>query len=185
MSERVLPSDLAIRPSTSGDAEGIWHCLDSVARERVHIGMVEGPSLEQVRAFLLTMRGRGVIQFVALAGARLVGWCDVTRKPFVGFRHSAALGMGILASHRGRGLGSALLRTVLREAENQGLSRIELEVYSSNQRAIALYERFGFTREGIKRSGRVLDGRAEDVLCMGLLLPPLAGSRSRADRDQG
>jgi hypothetical protein len=31
----------------------------------------------------------------------------------------------------------------------------------------------------------VLDGRAEDVLCMGLLLPPLAGGGSRDDRDQG
>jgi ribosomal protein S18 acetylase RimI-like enzyme len=81
--------------------------------------------------------------------------------------------MGLLQPYRGRGLGSALLRAVLDEAESQGLSRIELEVYTSNQPAIALYERFGFTREGIKRSARILDGRSEDILCMALLLPPL------------
>ena len=98
--------------------------------------------------------------------------CDVTRKPIEGFRHSGVLGMGLLETYRRRGLGSALLRAVLAEAKLQGLSRIELEVYTSNQPAIALYERFGFVREGIKRSARILDGQGEDILCMALLLPP-------------
>ena len=164
-----------IRPSTPEDAEGIWRCLDTIARERRHIAMLEAPTLEQVRAFMRAVSAQGVIQFVALSGPQIVGWCDVTRKPMEGFRHSAALGMGLLPPHRGRGLGNALLRSVLREAQTQGLSRIELEVYTSNQPAISLYERFGFVREGIKRSARVLDGRAEDILCMALLLPPLAG----------
>jgi ribosomal protein S18 acetylase RimI-like enzyme len=81
--------------------------------------------------------------------------------------------MGLLQPYRGRGLGSALLRAVLGQAQLEGLSRIELEVYTSNQPAITLYERFGFEREGIKRSARILDGQVEDVLCMALLLPPL------------
>ena len=70
-------------------------------------------------------------------------------------------------------MGSTLLRSVLRQAGAQHLSRIELEVYTSNEPAIALYERFGFAREGVKRSARVLDGQAEDILCMALLVPPL------------
>ena len=51
----------------------------------------------------------------------------------------------------------------------QGLTRIELEVYESNQPAIALYERYGFAHEGRKRRGRILDGRSEDIVCMALL----------------
>jgi RimJ/RimL family protein N-acetyltransferase len=81
--------------------------------------------------------------------------------------------MGLLPPYRGRGLGGALLRAVLDEARSQGLSRVELEVYISNRPAIRLYERFGFTREGDKRSARILDGQTEDVLCMALLGPPL------------
>ena len=42
-----------------------------------------------LRSFLCTLAERGVIQFVALAGSQVVGWCDVTRKPIEGFRHSA------------------------------------------------------------------------------------------------
>jgi RimJ/RimL family protein N-acetyltransferase len=120
------------------------------------------------------MAARGVIQFVALVGSQVVGWCDISRKPIEGFRHSGVLGMGLLQPYRGRGLGGALLRAVLDEAQLQGLSRVELEVYTSNQPAIALYERFGFVREGIKRSARILDGKIEDILCMALLLPALS-----------
>jgi|SRR5262245_32730152 len=165
-------SDVTIRPSIPADADAVWRCLGSVARERRHIAMVEPPTLDEVRSFLGTLAARGIIQFVALAGSQVVGWCDVTRKTIEGFRHSAVLGMGVLQPYRGRGLGRALLRAVLGEAKLQGISRIELEVYTSNQPAIALYERFGFTREGIKRSARILDGQVEDIACMALLLAP-------------
>jgi hypothetical protein len=82
-------SEFSIRLSSPADADGVWYCLDSVARERRHIAMVEPPTLEEVRSFLCTLAERGVIQFVALAGSQVVGWCDVTRKPIEGFRHSA------------------------------------------------------------------------------------------------
>lgn len=166
-------SDFTVRPSVEADAEQVWCCLDSVARELRYIAMVEPPTLEEVQAFLRTLAERGVIQFLAVAGSQVVGWCDMTRKPVEGFRHSAVLGMGVLHPYRGRGLGRALLRAVLDAARLRGLSRIEPEVYTSNRSAIALYERFGFTREGIKRSARILDGDVEDILCMALLLPPL------------
>ena len=173
MREREASSDFTLRPSSPADAEAVWRCLDTVARERRHIAMVEAPAVDQVRAFLSTTSERGIIQFVALAESQVVGWCDVTRKPIEGFRHSAVLGMGLLPPYRGRGIGGALLRAVLGEARSQGLTRVELEVYGSNRPAIHLYEQFGFTREGIKRSARILDGQTEDVLCMALLLPPL------------
>jgi len=102
-------SDVVPRLSCPADAEGIWSCLDSVARERVHIAMVEAPPLEQVRAFLGDAPERGIIQFVALDGSQIVGWCDVACRPIEGFRHSAVLGMGLVSAYRGRGLGRALL----------------------------------------------------------------------------
>src|SRR5881409_2040378 len=128
---RDASADFTLRPSSPADAEAIWRCLDTVARERRHIAMIEAPALEQVHTFLSTTSERGIIQFVALAGSQVIGWCDVTRKPIEGFRHSAVLGMGLLPPYRGRGLGGALLRAVLDEARSQGLSRVELEVYIS------------------------------------------------------
>jgi ribosomal protein S18 acetylase RimI-like enzyme len=153
----------AIRPS---DAPGFHRCLDAVARERRFLAMVEAPPLAQVRDFVASGRERGVVQFVAMAGDEVVGWCDISPIPFEGFRHCGALGMGLLPDHRRRGIGRRLLAATLREAERRGIRRVELEVFASNAPAIALYRAFGFECEGKKRRARELDGAVEDLVCM-------------------
>ena len=55
------------------------------------------------------------------------------------------------------------------DAFEKGLTRIELEVFAANARALALYKKFGFVEEGRKRQARCLDGVLEDSLCMALL----------------
>jgi len=63
-------------------------------------------------------------------------------------RHVAELGMGVSEAFQGQGVGSALLRAALDMADNWlNIRRVELTVYSSNEAAIALYERFGFEVE--------------------------------------
>jgi ribosomal protein S18 acetylase RimI-like enzyme len=106
---------------------------------------------------------------VAVKGDEVVGWCDVTPNRREGFRHSGVLGMGLLAGFRGRGLGRKLLGETIAAAHAAGLTRLELEVLASNEAAVALYERSGFTHEGRKRGARMLDDRAEDILCMALV----------------
>ena len=68
--------------------------------------------------------------------------------------------------YRGNGIGSALLTEVIERLINKGARYIGLEVRVSNEKAIKLYERFGFRR--IKRIiGYYADG--EDAYYM--LLP--------------
>lgn len=55
-------------------------------------------------------------------------------------------GMGVAASHRGRGLGEAVMLAVLDEARGRGIRRVQLEVLVQNAAAIRLYERLGFRR---------------------------------------
>ena len=161
--------DVVIRESTAADVEGFRACLDAVARERRWLAMLAAPSLDEVHDFLERQRRLGMVQLVAAAGARIVGWCDVIPKPIEGFRHSSDLGMGLLAEYRGRGLGRALLEGTLERARAAGLLRVELEVYASNAVAIALYERCGFRHEGRRRRARLLGGVFEDVVEMALL----------------
>ena len=75
----------------------------------------------------------------------------------------------MLAEFRGRGIGSALLRETLQAARARGLTRVELAVREGNGSAIALYERFGFVREGVQRKAIRVDGAYEDLICMALL----------------
>jgi putative acetyltransferase len=74
--------------------------------------------------------------------------------------------MGVAASHRGRGIGAALLRATVDAATSRGLTRIELVVRADNEVAIALYARHGFELEGRLRGYMVVDGVAHDALQM-------------------
>ena len=162
--------NIRIVPTTEAHIEGLQRCVDAVARERLWLGFVEGPPLMQTRAFVdMILRGAGV-QFVALDDAgEVVGWCDVVRLDQESFRHGWRLGMGLLPTVRGRGVGRRLAEAAIAAARAKGAERIELEVFASNTRAIALYERLGFVREGVKRHARKLDGAYDDVVQMALL----------------
>ena len=54
--------------------------------------------------------------------------------------------MFVLAEARGRGVGSALMAAVEREARTMGYTRLRLETGVLQPEAIALYEKYGFVR---------------------------------------
>lgn len=59
--------------------------------------------------------------------------------------------LGVLAPHRGRGVGGALVRRCLAVVE-EGLPEVRaayLHVQTCNEEAMAFYERFGFERAEI------------------------------------
>ncbi len=97
--------------------------------------------------------------------------------------HARGLGMSVRDDWQGRGLGAALLAALVDRADNwMNVLRLELTVFSDNQRAIALYERFGFVVEGRHRAFAMRHGRYEDALAMARLHPrpptlPAGGGR--------
>jgi RimJ/RimL family protein N-acetyltransferase len=71
---------------------------------------------------------------------------------------------------RGRGYGADALALLLRYAfEELNLDRVGLEVISSNDAAIRLYERAGFVREGVVRRAVLRRGKHSDKILMGML----------------
>ena len=87
-------------------------------------------------------------------------------------RHVGAIGMGVHDEWQGKGIGTALMRAGLDLADNWlNLTRLELEVYTDNEPAIRLYERFGFEREGRLRQHAFRDGRYVDSYMMARLRP--------------
>lgn len=149
-------------------AESFWQALDEVARERKHLLFVEGPEMESTRSFVKTIVDKGWTQFYAVDDSRVVGWCDILPHTFEGTTHVGKVGMGVIASHRGRGLGRRLIKTAIAHAFGRGIIRIELEVFASNIAAVSLYQNIGFREEGRKRKTRCLDGIWDDNIIMSL-----------------
>jgi len=156
-------------PTERRHIAGFRDVLDSVARERRYLAFLEAPSAAQIRRFVLNNLRNRAAQFVAVEDGQVLGWCDIVPKTHATLRHVGALGMGVAAPHRARGIGKALLQATLEVAAARGTSRVELLVRADNESAIELYRRFGFDLEGRLRNYLIVDGASHDVLAMARL----------------
>jgi len=159
-----------IVPITKEHIESFAVALDSVAREGLYLAALKGPPLEKTQTFILEQLQNDMPHYVAVVKDKVVGWCDIASRNRPLYAHSGILGMGVLASYRGQGIGKALIKATIEKAKNKGLSRVELEVREKNERAISLYQKFGFVVEGLKRNATKIDGQYSNDLVMGLLL---------------
>ena len=104
--------------------------------------------------------------FVADDGRRIVGRLSLARDPHPASAHVADLGLMVAASHRRRGIGRGLLDAAVGWARESGVRKLELHVLPHNTAAIALYEGFGFRREGVRKGQYQRNGRDLDAVLM-------------------
>ncbi|WAH35223.1 GNAT family N-acetyltransferase [Alicyclobacillus dauci] len=73
-------------------------------------------------------------------------------------------------SMRGQGIGQSMMKAILKIAfENLQLHRVSLGVFNFNQSAIAMYEKVGFTKEGVLRDARKIGNDYWDLCEMSIL----------------
>jgi RimJ/RimL family protein N-acetyltransferase len=86
--------------------------------------------------------------------------------------------------NRGKGAGTFAVREMVRHGfNNLNLRRIELGVLASHAHALAVYEKVGFVREGVKRQAVYKNGTYVDLIMMGLLRNESASSD--AEKENG
>ncbi|GAA3105566.1 GNAT family protein [Rhizobium viscosum] len=165
-----MADDIRIEPMTEAHIESFHRALDTVARERKYLTLLEAPPLEDTRKFALSSIGKGNVHLVALDGDELIGWCDIRRHFFPSQAHCGSLGMGLLPDYREKGLGRRLIEAAIAAARQAGMIRVEFGVHADNARAIRLYESVGFVREGVSRDAFCVDGEYTDVINMAQIL---------------
>ncbi|MEO3826760.1 ribosomal protein S18-alanine N-acetyltransferase [Actinomadura sp. B10D3] len=103
----------------------------------------------------------------------------------VGYAGLAAAGgqadvqtIGVRADRRKHGIGAALLTELLDEAVRRRAESVFLEVRADNDAAHRLYERFGFTRVGVRKRYYQPSGTDAIVMCRTLRdRPPIGFTR--------
>ncbi len=84
--------------------------------------------------------------------------------------HSGDIGMMVHDDYQGQGIGTRLMAAAVELADDWlGLSRLELTVFTDNARAIRLYQKFGFEKEGTLRAYALRQGKLVDVFAMARL----------------
>ena len=122
---------------------------------------------EKMRSFMLHPSAPFIF-IVAEFQSELLGWIDVVPYPFEALRHCANLSLGVRREMRNRGIGSALIQEALLQAKRSALELIHLETFASNQKALLLYQKFGFQVEGLRKKAKKCphSGAYDDIILM-------------------
>lgn len=106
---------------------------------------------------------------VAEVDGRVAGYIRVVpATPLASNAHVRLIGgLAVDDWARGRGVAQRLLRAAAEEARRQGATRLTLRVLGHNTPARRLYEREGFTVEGVLPGEFLLDGAYVDDVLMG------------------
>jgi RimJ/RimL family protein N-acetyltransferase len=157
-----------VRPARPGDAEGLTELGNAVGAEPEGWLVSDGwRSAGDERRYLRAIRRYpNAAVFVAEDEGRIVGRLSVARDQHPACSHVADLGLMVAATHRRRGIGTALLQAAVDWARVSEVRKLELHVFPYNTGAIALYERFGFTKEGYRRAQYRRDDGFVDAILM-------------------
>ena len=103
---------------------------------------------------------------VAEVDGEIVARLSLARDPHPASAHVADLGLMVASAQRRRGIGRALLGASVTWARGAGVRKLELHVFPHNTGALALYEQFGFCREGVRNGHYHRGGRDLDAVLM-------------------
>jgi len=108
----------------------------------------------------------------AFVGDTMAGVVGLTRETRLKNRHKGTLvAMYVAPEFNGRGIGKALVQTVVDEARQSGLELLILTVTAGNEQAMALYERGGFLSFGTEPDAIRVNGASFGKTHMYLQLP--------------
>ncbi len=168
-------STLAIREATPDDAAAILEFVHAISRESEFLSMGPGDfelsEAEEVQFLQVYQQTDNHVYLTAWVGETLAGTIMFAGGSRPRVRHTGELGISVRKAFWSLGVGGHLLDALIDWARQSGIiTKVNLRVRPDNDRAIHLYERKGFRREGaISREVRV-HGRYYEHVWMGLEL---------------
>ncbi len=164
---------IIIRELQIEDAENFLNLLNITDTETTFMLYEKGErktTIKQQRKNIQDGIKKGILTFILEDNKKLVGyvWGNIftaNRK-----KHCMYLAVAILKEYTGKGNGTKLMNTLEKQAIENGINRLELEVSEKNKFAISLYEKLGFEVEGVKRRAFLVNGNYEDELIMGKII---------------
>ncbi len=161
-------AEITIRPVEPEDWPDIAEIL---AQPGVIAGTLQLPFRSQAfQRHRLETNDHGRPHLGAVIDGKLIGDIMLIKAANERRAHAATFGMCVHDAYQGRGAGSALLGALLELSDRWlNIRRMELTVWADNARAIGLYEKHGFEREGLHRAYGFRDGALVDALAMARL----------------
>ncbi|HEX6291307.1 MAG TPA: GNAT family protein [Herpetosiphonaceae bacterium] len=162
---------ITLRPIRLDDIDAYLALMQDEEGLRLTGTQTTGFSREQTERWITTIAERDDRVDLAIVPhdtSDLIG--EVVLNEIDTTNRSANIRIGIRTPYTGQGYGSEAMRLMLGYAFDQlRLHRVDLEVFAFNPRALHVYEKLGFRREGVRREVLYLDGTYHDSIVMGML----------------
>lgn len=164
---------LVIREARSEDAQDMVEYMKKLATESDFLTFGAGELVLTVEdeAKVIQSKGKAENQLMlcALIKGELVGGLTFTSASRPRVRHTGEFGVSVLREYWGLGIATELLKYLLEWAEEgKIITKINLRVRSDHHSAIRLYQKFGFTQEGLETRGLCIEEKFYDFVHMGL-----------------
>ena len=128
-------------------------------------------TIEQIESRIkATLQSTNEMVFVLEVDEQIVGYAMVIGGRLNRNFHKGSIVMGIVQKYAGKGNGSKIFEHLIEWCKASPLHRLELTVMTHNERAIAIYKKYGFSIDGTIRDSLLIDNVFVDEYMMSLIL---------------
>lgn len=166
----ITGDHVVLRPLVAADAEHMWHDLQDSEANRL-TGTHGEFDRTQINKWCATRADDHDRLDLAVINKATGAWAgEVVINEWDCDNQTCSFRIALAAGSRDQGLGTEATRLVVDYVFSQPeVNRVELEVFSFNPRAIAVYERLGFVREGVRRQALRWDDEFVDAIMMSIV----------------
>ncbi len=147
---------MMIREMTAADLESVLKLDAGAFQPKWSLDMFSSELNDNPFAYL----------YVWVEEAEICGFIDF----WITFETAQLANIAVAKHCQGQGIGLALMKEMIRVCNEQMCDNITLEVHVDNQRAISLYEHYGFIKASLRK------GYYEDGCDAHLMIMPLGGN---------
>lgn len=165
--------EVILRTPRWEDLDDFLKLINSLVEERAEILRSELVSREEEIEFLSRVLSRlekdELFFLVAEVDGKVVASSEINRR--TGYEeHVGVIGIAIKSGFRDLGIGTEMMKTLIKQARKWNLKVLTLTAFASNSRAIHVYEKVGFVQTGRVPKKHFKDGKYIDEIIMTKLL---------------
>ncbi|NVM35377.1 MAG: GNAT family N-acetyltransferase [Candidatus Lokiarchaeota archaeon] len=166
---------IIIRHLTKSDVDDVWYNFNEVIEEGIYLPVFL-PVKSQIEkdTWYLNVKKENEICIIAEhpglnAPYKVIGQCEISNMEWDAASHVGVLGIIIRKKYRDIFVGRSLIDFAIRESKKlNNKEKIILSSFSTNERALHLFKKLGFTVVGIRKKQFLLDSKYIDEVMMEL-----------------